>query len=85
MIQVPLFIGIHQKKGAAKKEMVNGWEDYKKSATKKGLKPMKVYISPKAGVGFCLTEAKSGAAVKKGHADAGVQVPSQVFEVEILE
>jgi hypothetical protein len=78
---MPIFMGVHKFPGETEEATIKeNWEKYKKSATDMGLKPLKVLVGLKAGVGYCQTEADSAEQVKEAHEKAEVPV-DEVLEV----
>lgn len=78
------FLGIHKlEAGMTETDVTDGFNKYKESATKMGLKPSHAHISMKKGFAYCLTEAGSADEVRKAHVNVAVPL-EDVVEVKTI-
>lgn len=78
------FLGVHKlDPSMSEADVVAGFETYKETATKMGLKPLHAHVSMEKGFAYCLTEANSAEEVQKAH--EGAAPLADVVEVKTLE
>lgn len=78
------FMGVHELPGTFGEEDVRaGWEKYKASAVKMGLKPIRAHFNLEKHVAYCETEASTADEVKAAHQH--VEIPlKDVIEIKTL-
>lgn len=79
-----IFLGIHKLPAEMTEGQIReGWENYKKNATEKGLRPLGAVVSVEKGFAYCQTEAESADQVRDAH--QAVKNPLEdIVEVEQL-
>ena len=79
-----VFLGVHKLPAEMTEDQVReGWENYKKSATEKGLRTLGAVVSVEKGFTYCQTEAESADQVRDAH--QAVENPLEdVIEVKQL-
>lgn len=80
-----IFLGVHKlPEELTEQEVEEGYEKYKQSAIKSGLKPLFAVYSKAKGFAYCQTEADSVEQVKKAH--EAVEIPLEdVIEVKSIQ
>ncbi|MBI2051886.1 DUF4242 domain-containing protein [Candidatus Roizmanbacteria bacterium] len=80
-----VFLGVHKiSEGMDETKIVEGWENYKKSASEMGLKPLSAVVSIEKGFAHCQTEADSADQVRKAHENVAIPL-EDVVEVKPLQ
>ncbi len=78
------FLGVHKlETGMTEADVNGGFNNYKESAEKMGLKPLHAHISMEKGFAYCLTEAPSAEEVRKAHENAAIPL-EDVVEVKTI-
>ena len=63
-----VFLGVHKLPAEMTEDQVReGWENYKKSATEKGIRPLGAIVSVEKRIAYCQTEAESADQVRDAH------------------
>lgn len=69
-----VFLGVHKlNEGMQEADVQKGWETYKASAQKAGLRPIGAVVGVDKGFAYCQTEADSADQVRQAHAE--VEIP----------
>ncbi len=79
------FLGVHRlNPGMTEDEVRKGYEGYKESAVKMGLRPLHAHLSMEKGFAYCITEANSALDIRKAHENVAIPL-EDVVEIQTIE